>query len=177
MNAQIFQFFNNFAGQNWLLDKVIVFFADQLPFLLIGGILVFLVIHKDKKRGVRDMTVVITAAFAAWSIAHVIKYLYPHDRPTMLATTHALLPDHDASFPSGHATFFTALAVALYFYHKELAYWYGAGALVIGLSRIAAGVHWPFDILAGFILGGFVGVASQVVCEKISTMYTKNSRV
>src|SRR3989339_514455 len=120
MNEKIFHFFNSFAGQNPLVDKIIIFFADQFPFFLIGGILVFLVMHEDKKKGARDLAVVVTAALVAWSLAHLIKYLYPHARPTMLPTTHALLPDVDSSFPSGHATFFSALPAALYFYHKQI---------------------------------------------------------
>jgi len=31
--------------------------------------------------------------------------------------------------------------------------WYFAGAVLIGLARIAAGVHFPIDILAGLLLG------------------------
>lgn len=157
MNEQIFHFLNSFAGQNWLADKAIIFFADQFPFFLIGGVLVFLVMHKDKKKGARDLAVVVTAALIAWALAHIIKYLYPHPRPTMLPTTHALLPDNDSSFPSGHATFFAALAAALYFYHKQIAFWYAAGALMIGLARIIGGIHWPLDILAGYVLGGVIG--------------------
>lgn len=159
MNEQIFHFFNSFAGLNWLVDKTIVFLAQELPYLLIGGILVFLVMHKDKKKGARDLAVVVTAALIAWALAHLIKYLYPHPRPTMLPTTHALLLNNDSSFPSGHATFFAALPAALYFYHKQIAFLYAVGALFIGLARIVAGVHWPADILAGYILGGVIGAS------------------
>jgi undecaprenyl-diphosphatase len=159
MNEQIFYFFNSFAGQSWFFDKLVVFFADQLPFLLLGGLLVFLWMHEDKKKGARDLAVVVTAALVAWGLAHLIKYLYPHERPTMLSATHALLPANDSSFPSGHATFFSALAVTLYFYHKQIAFWYAVGALLIGLTRIVAGIHWPFDILAGYVLGGLIGVS------------------
>ncbi len=52
---------------------------------------------------------------------------------------------------------FAALASALYFYHKKIALWYAIGALLIGLSRITVGIHWPLDILAGYILGGIIG--------------------
>ena len=158
MNETIFHALNSLAGQNWLFDKWVNFFANQFPYLLIGGLGVFLVTHKDKKKGARDLAVVVTAAFAAWLVARGIKYFFPHERPSVLHTTKVLfVPDDMQSFPSGHATFFAALPAALYFYHKRIAFWYAAGALLIGLARIIGGIHWPFDILAGYVIGGIIG--------------------
>lgn len=157
-NNTVFHVLNGLTVSNDIFSRVIVFFADTFPWVLLSGLLVYLFNHDDKKKGVRDVAVVITAAITAWILAHVIKYVYPHARPTLLSTTHALLPDNDSSFPSGHATFFSALATALYFYHKRLGLFYGLGALLIGLSRVIAGIHWPLDILAGYILGGLIGV-------------------
>ena len=162
MNETIFQALNSLAGQNWLFDKGVNFFANQLPFLLIGGLGVFLWMHKDEEGGVkkhaRDLFVVVTAAFAAWLVARGIKHFFPHDRPSVLpGTTVLFVPDDLQSFPSGHATFFAALPAALYFYHKKIALWYAIGALFIGLARIIGGIHWPTDILAGYVIGGIIG--------------------
>ncbi len=172
MNEIIFQFLNSFAGQNWLFDKGVNFFANQLPFLLLGGLLVFLWMHRDKEGGIkkhaRDLFVVVTAAFTAWLVARCIKYFFPHDRPSVLASTTVLfVPDDLQSFPSGHATFFSALASALYFYHKRIAFWYAIGALFIGFSRIIGGIHWPFDILAGYALGGIIGASIYYLYNKL----------
>jgi membrane-associated phospholipid phosphatase len=52
-----------------------------------------------------------------------------------------------------------ALAFALYFNHKKVGlpaqagYWFIFFALLIGVARIMAGVHFPIDILGGFVLG------------------------
>lgn len=160
MNEQIFHFLNGFAGQYWFFDKAVVFFAQEFPLLLLGGILVFLVMHKDKKKGARDLAVVVTAAIVAWATALLVKYFYSSPRPSIFLDTHVLFfLDDSQSFPSGHATFFSALAAALYFYHKQIAFWYAIGAFLIGLARIIGGVHWPIDILAGYIIGGIIGAA------------------
>ena len=171
MNEQIFHFFNSFAGQNWLFDKMINFFANQFPFLLIGGLGVFLLMHKDKNKNIkkraRDLAVVVTAAFAAWVVARSIKYFFPHERPSALpGTTVLFVPDDMQSFPSGHATFFSALPAALYFYHKKIAFWYAVGALFIGLARIIGGIHWPADILGGYIIGGIIGGGVYFLYQK-----------
>lgn len=156
-NIFIFQSLNGFAADHGVLSRLVVFLANDLGFLLIGGLLVYLFTHKDKKKGVRDVVVVITAALIAWGLAHLIKYFYPHARPSALSDTYVLLPEKDSSFPSGHATFFSALATALYFYHKKLGLLYSLGALLIGIARVMAGIHWPIDILAGYVLGGIIG--------------------
>lgn len=177
-NIFLFQSLNGFAADHEILSRLVVFFANDLGFLLIGGLLVYLFTHKDRKKGVRDVVVVITAALIAWGLAHLIKYLYPHARPTMFPGTNALLPDNDSSFPSGHATFFSALATALYFYHKKLGLLYALGALFIGVARVMAGIHWPIDILAGYVLGGIIGFTIYHTYQrfglKITEIYRKN---
>ena len=49
-----------------------------------------------------------------------------------------------------------ALAFAIYFLHKQAGYWFMFFALIIGVARIMAGVHFPLDILGGFVLGALV---------------------
>ncbi|OGZ44768.1 MAG: hypothetical protein A3E08_01285 [Candidatus Wildermuthbacteria bacterium RIFCSPHIGHO2_12_FULL_49_13] len=172
-NIFLFQSLNGFAADHGAFSQLVVFFANDLGFLLIGGLLVYLFTHKDQKKGVRDVVVVITAALVAWGLAHLIKYLYPHARPSTLADTYVLLPEKDSSFPSGHATFFSALATALYFYHKRLGLLYALGALLIGLARVVAGIHWPIDILAGYFLGGIIGFVVYYAYQRFEPWFEK----
>ena len=96
----------------------------------------------------------------AWLISYVIKDLVSAPRPFLVfaESDMNLLFEWGGynSFPSGHTTFFAALAVSLTFFHKKLGILYLFGALLIGLARIAGGVHFPIDILAGYALGGVV---------------------
>ena len=64
-----------------------------------------------------------------------------------------LPPPRDHSFPSGHAS--TAAAGALSFARilPATAWPAAALALLIGTSRVALGVHFPSDVLAGFAIG------------------------
>jgi undecaprenyl-diphosphatase len=74
-----------------------------------------------------------------------------------------VLPD-TFSFPSGHALFAlcfygalaTVVASRLGSTLLRLALWVAAALLIlgIGLSRIYLGVHYPTDVLAGFLAGG-----------------------
>jgi undecaprenyl-diphosphatase len=160
MNETIFKYLNNFAGQSQILDGAIVFCADTLGIILLFCLILFLFSYEHKKQGFYNIVVVLGAAFLAYVVAYILKNIYPSPRPFIaLDNVHKLI-DHGGidSFPSGHATFFSAVATALYFYHKKIAFFYAIGALIIGLSRIIAGIHWPFDILGGYILGGIIAI-------------------
>ncbi|HAT68653.1 MAG: hypothetical protein A2481_02965 [Candidatus Yonathbacteria bacterium RIFOXYC2_FULL_47_9] len=161
VNEQIFRIFNDLAGQNTFLDLFLVFLSNWFGYLLLGGLIIFLVFHKDKKQGARDLFVVLAAAIAAYVFSKVIKMLVPNPRPFEVLTEAHVLYTHGGgdSFPSGHATFYMSLAASLFFYHRKLALVYFLGALIIGLARIAVGVHWPFDILSGWILGAIIGAS------------------
>ncbi|MGC8651416.1 MAG: phosphatase PAP2 family protein, partial [Minisyncoccia bacterium] len=66
------------------------------------------------------------------------------------------IPESGWSFPSGHATFFFALAAAVYLYNKKWGRGLFLAALIITLSRIIVGVHYPSDILGGMVIGMIV---------------------
>ncbi len=169
MNESIFHAFNSLAGQNYAIDQLIIFLSSWFGYLLIAGLFIFLIFHKDKKEGLRDLFVVLVSAITAYALVKIAKEFLPSPRPFEVLTHANILYEHGGgdSFPSGHATFYSALAAALYFYHKKIAIWYAIGALLIGLSRIAVGIHWPVDILAGYILGGIIGGGVYFVYKKL----------
>jgi hypothetical protein len=60
-----------------------------------------------------------------------------------------------SSFPSGHTSTFALLAGvwALTTTRRSLSLAALSLAILVGISRMAVGVHWPTDVLAGFALG------------------------
>ena len=167
MNDTIFFFFYNLSHQSIFFDRVIIFFADIFPYIVVVLAFLFLLIHKEKNPPDRIISVIrarwkettfvfFSGAFA-WILAHFLKFLFHIERPFDLFTqVIPLFSETGYAFPSGHATFFMALAVALFFNHKKVGYVFILFALLIGIARIMAGVHFPIDILGGFILGFFI---------------------
>lgn len=159
MNETIFNFFYSFAHQSSVMDTAIRFAAEWYGYIILVALFVYLFEHKDNpKKGVRDLFVVGVAAVSAWFIAHFFKDVFQTLRPFAAdMSVMPLITESGYAFPSGHATFFMALASSLWFYHKRLAVFFGVSAVLIGLARIAAGIHWPVDILGGLILGYAIG--------------------
>ncbi|MEY2529941.1 MAG: hypothetical protein QOI96_26 [Verrucomicrobiota bacterium] len=56
------------------------------------------------------------------------------------------------SFPSGHMTNNTIIALCLTLFYRRWGWLYWILTLAIGYSRIYLGAHWPSDILATFFL-------------------------
>src|SRR3989344_3351084 len=128
MNEIIFFFFYNLAHQNVFFDDLVIFFAIYFPYVVIFLAGVFLIMHHE--------------VFKAESTSQV----------------RSLFPETGYAFPSGHATFFMALALSIFFFHKKAGFIFMFFTLIIGLARIIAGVHFPIDILGGFILGALVAL-------------------
>ncbi|OGY18969.1 MAG: hypothetical protein A2747_00590 [Candidatus Yonathbacteria bacterium RIFCSPHIGHO2_01_FULL_44_41] len=160
MNETVFNFFYSFAHRSPALDLAIIFVAKWYGLIILGTLFVYLFEHRDNpNKGVRDLFVVGVTAVSAWFIAHFFKDAFSTLRPfDVIPLVTPLVSESGYAFPSGHATFFMALASALWFYHKRLAVFFGISAVIIGLARVAAGVHWPVDILGGLFLGYVIGL-------------------
>jgi undecaprenyl-diphosphatase len=109
--------------------------------------------------------VLLSLALAGLLVDHVVKPLVGRTRPFVDHPEYRELGvrPSDPSFPSGHA----ATAAAGAFTVSQL--WPAAApivwpaAIVIAVSRVALGVHFPSDVIAGFIFGY---AAARVVCAR-----------
>ncbi len=160
LNDTLFTFFNGFALQYAWLDVLFVFFAEYLPWVLAIGVFVFFFYDKEKEGRLIRLSLVLASAFIATFASDIIKEIVASPRPFLALPDLNVLFIHGGmdSFPSGHATFFSALAVALYFNNKTIAHWFLAGAILISVARVISGIHWPVDILAGFALGTVIAL-------------------
>ena len=158
LDTQILLFLNGFAGASNWLDGLIIFFASYLPWLLVATALLFVCISARK----RDMWKVFFVATSAMFVGRFVvvdltHLLYQRPRP-FLATrdVHSLFQVHEWSFPSAHALVFFALATAIFLYNKKWGAGLYAGALLVVIARVAAGVHYPSDVLVGAGIGVIV---------------------
>lgn len=110
---------------------------------------------------IKEMVRIITAVLVSWGISYVIKNITKLPRPFLRFPNEVIhLFDYGGfnSFPSGHATLFMALAVMISLHHKHIGYLFVFFAVLISIARVIAGIHFPIDILVGWILGGVVSL-------------------
>lgn len=63
------------------------------------------------------------------------------------------------SFPSGHTLHAVAFSITVVAYYPELALLVYPVTVLIALSRVVLGLHYPSDVLAGALLGAILGYA------------------
>ncbi len=111
--------------------------------------------------------------FAAWAVVSVLavvlqkqlknryRRLRPCERPEG-PPQRAPIPDH-GSFPSGHTLHAVMAAVVTASLIPTIAPLFLVIALLIAMSRVVLGVHYPSDVLAGATLGGILGTLTVAV--------------
>lgn len=111
---------------------------------------------------------IILGTLTLWIVVELVKALVRRSRPFM-RVTQARIVGYRAggrSFPSGHTSqaFFMATLIARHFHASVwgvfLLY---AIALLVGITRMYVGAHYPRDVLAGAILGSAWGLLGVLV--------------
>ena len=174
MDIKLFYFFNDLAGHSRVFDMLVVFFAAYLQYLLVAVFLLLLFFSAYTKRDKFYIFWVstISIAVARFGVAELIRFFYHRPRPFLALEVHKLLSsgwfysDTEWSFPSGHSAFFFGMATAIYLYNKKWGIGFFIAAILMNVSRVIAGVHYPSDILGGAIVGIVVGCLVFHFAEK-----------
>ncbi len=128
--------------------------------------LVLLLIPKTRKTG---MHVGIALLVGLILCNLILKPLVGRIRPYDLDPTLSLIvsPPRDLSFPSGHTMAAFEASVSIFLHDRR----WGTAALVlaatIAFSRLYLTVHYPTDVLAGFILGIAAAFFAGWVTERV----------
>ena len=168
----IFRWLNAWVFWMPWADVGIVFRAVFLDWWVLAGLFAFGVFtipplatvfpsFRQFRRKNWEMIVVVFAGalVARFGVVEIIRFFYDRPRPFEVFTdiNQILFHEPGDSFPSGHAAFFFAIAAGVSRYYPKTSVLFYAAALSISLNRVAAGIHWPSDILGGAVIGVAVG--------------------
>ena len=160
MNHDILLALYTLATSSALASGLVIFFAQWFPFLVLISVVVYIFLKENESDTVRILIRTAFPIFLVWLIVALIKYFFPSPRPfaaDLGITPLISVADPFGAFPSAHAAIFAALAGAMFANSLRVGIWYLFAAALIAVARVAAGVHWPGDVLTGIVLGLVVG--------------------
>jgi undecaprenyl-diphosphatase len=155
MNLQVFRLINNLANQNVVLDKIMIFFSNDVPYIFIAAVaLVFILGIAQRNPDYRKIafsTIFITVINLMINLA--IRSIFPVARPFVYNRVNLLVPhDTASSFPSNHATGTMSIALGLEKFSKPISIILTILSIIVGFSRVYVGNHYPADIIGSYII-------------------------
>jgi len=132
--------------------------ATFVSIALVLGVLITALVKRSKALR-RKFFILLTVLLASALVSYLLKTVVYRDRPFIVyQDVVKQSAGGDSSFPSGHSmeAFAIAMAWARLFRKKHsLIVFVWAG--LIAYSRVALGVHFPSDVLAGIAIGCLLG--------------------
>ncbi|MGN6664346.1 MAG: phosphatase PAP2 family protein [Solirubrobacterales bacterium] len=158
MDWSILHSLNDFLYHHDGVEDPVLFYVNVSEALFIATLaVIFLAATGARHLAWRRAAVAaVLSAGLALAIGKVISELVDRARPFVadpsgvhLFSAHAA----DPSFPSDHATAAFAIATAIFLRHRRWGVVALIAAAVLSIGRVAIGVHFPSDVLAGAALG------------------------
>lgn len=166
--------FENFTGFFDVFFGIITACGEELVLFLILPIL-YWAIDKEASH------LIAITGFASLTLNGVIKDIAQVPRPIgtpgirfvpidNIFVDTVSLKEGSFSFPSGHAQTISTLGFSLSSYYKEKKLWIISIIMVIlvMMSRMYLGVHWPLDVLIGALLGLLTAVGGYFLFIKLN---------
>lgn len=142
-------------------DIINPFFDTFFPLLrdLTYFFWLFLIVYFWVKKEKRLAILLALGIIAGAVFTYPLKFLIDRQRPyEQLESARLLTPfENDPSFPSGHTEMSFLAATIISQFHPGYSKYLYAFSLIVALSRIYVGVHFPIDVIGGAIIGIVIG--------------------
>jgi undecaprenyl-diphosphatase len=153
----VFDFFFKTISENWFLLSML-------------AIMLGIIIWKDKRRGlVIAIVAIVGLALADIISADILKKLFCRPRPCHTFPDLRTIAGCGGKygFPSNHASNSVVIAFILTRFYKKLNPFLWTLAVLVCISRMYLGKHYPSDLLGGAILGTLLGFGLVYLVRKL----------
>lgn len=163
MNIQVFRAINDLGKDFSFLNPVFVFIAEYTLVLLVLALLFYWFTRVKTNR------IMVIAALSSVVLAEIfgkaVSLLHFNYQPFVVLSDVNQLIEKEVgnSFPSDHTIIFFAVCFTFFFFKSTFKYFWVGLALLVGLSRMWVGVHYPADVLTGAL----VAIGSAYICYKL----------
>ena len=176
----LFKFVNQNTA-NWIFDNVMPNITDlhlnrwiSIPVLII---LFIVFLHKYKKIGMLYFLFLVLSISSSDFTGGKIKRIVNRPRPFQNAeaeTVQRSPATDNTSFYSNHAANNFTFATYMTFAFPQTKIAFFALAMLVSYSRVYNGVHYPFDILSGAIMGLFFGWLFYMLLQNFIFYFKKD---
>ncbi len=145
--------FNKRIKNGWL-DRIMYFitnFGGAIFNTIISCILILFGSGKIRYLGIELLVALMFSQFFVQILKRTLGRQRPYKVLNDINTFGIEMKDY--SFPSGHTTASFCMAVVISINYPQMLPFTVLFAVLIGISRIYLGVHFPSDVLAGAVLG------------------------
>lgn len=165
IDLTLFRWINS-GWSNPIFDKIFILFGD-IKFLLVPAVILilWLLVKGGKVGRFLVLKMVLVVVLADQLSDHLIRPLVGRLRPCNVLqgvhTPDGLLASY--SFPAGGAALVAGIVLLVGIRYPRSKWYLLFLAVMVGLSRVYLGLHYPTDVLAGFAVGLLAGMIVEFV--------------
>ena len=176
VDTAVFRFLNA-SLSNPVFDRVMPFLTDlnkqRIVLVIVATLLLWMIIRGNRSVRLAAILLIVTIIISDQLNSSVIKFWLLRQRPCrILQNVHLLVSCGSGySFPSSHAVNNFAGALILAFFLPRAKWWFFGYAAIIAFSRVYVGVHYPFDVIGGGVIGLICGGCVLLVFLELENLW------
>lgn len=167
INSSLFRLINDLGFQIPALNPVFIFIAEYFLYLLII-VLIYYLFKDNGKHRVMVLAAVVSCLLAV-ILGKIAGQFHYNIQPFATLDNVNQLIDKEVnnSFPSDHTILSFTICMMLFLFDKRKFYFLFIGVLV-AVSRVWVGVHYPFDVLTSIVLSIVAALIVNALFKKFT---------